>query len=153
MTMLFAMAAAPLLDWMFNGSPNITLDPQRRLEGTELEGWNIKGPPSYRDPPGVAEGETGNNLVFGSEAKSVNKLHNQMNSRGWSRETVQSTYSGPFITRPSTNVATGNPATAYFNKDGSYVVIDDITHEVVQVSDRFDPNWIPDPNITNPYLP
>ena len=45
MTMLFAMAAAPLLDWVFNGSSNITLDPQRRLEGIELEGWNIKGPP------------------------------------------------------------------------------------------------------------
>ena len=51
MTMLFAMAAAPLLDWMFNGSPNITLDPKRRLEGIELEGWNIKGPPSYIKPP------------------------------------------------------------------------------------------------------
>ncbi len=57
MTMMVAMAAAPLLDWVFNGPSNISLDPKRHLEGIELEGWNIKGPPSYSVPREV-EGET-----------------------------------------------------------------------------------------------
>jgi len=51
------------------------------------------------------------------------------------------------------NRATGNPATAYFNKDGSYVVVDNRTNAVVQVSDRFNQHWHPDPNIINPYIP
>jgi filamentous hemagglutinin len=33
------------------------------------------------------------------------------------------------------------PATAYINEDGSYVVRNDQTGEIVQVSDRNNPNW------------
>ncbi len=50
-------------------------------------------------------------------------------------------------------MSNGNLATAYFNQDGSYVVVDNITHEVIQVSNRFDPKWIPDNTIVNPYEP
>ncbi len=55
---------------------------------------------------------------------------------------------------PIKNKAHGNPATAYFNQDGSYVVRDDVTGELVQVSDRTNPpNWIPDDTIVDPYMP
>ena len=57
-------------------------------------------------------------------------------------------------TRKSTNKANGNSATTYYNVDGSYMVVDDGTGEVIQVSDRTDPtDWIPDNVIQAPYRP
>ena len=97
---------------------------------------------------GVAE-----NLVFGSEAKSALKLQNQMDARGRAQTSVKETVAESFTTRASTNATNKNPATAYFNLDGSYVVVDNLTHEVVQVSNRLDPNWIPDARIVDPYIP
>ena len=35
-----------------------------------------------------------------------------------------------------------DPATAFIRSDSSYVVRNDRTGEVVQISDRTDPNWI-----------
>lgn len=35
-----------------------------------------------------------------------------------------------------------DPATAYIDAAGNYVVRNDVTGDIVQVSDRFDPNWI-----------
>ena len=46
--------------------------------------------------------------------------------------------------------ATGNAATAFFTgpgATGAYVVIDNVTKEIIQISDRFDPNWIIDQTI------
>jgi hypothetical protein len=40
----------------------------------------------------------------------------------------------PYTTREAINKATGNPATAYYNKAGDYVVVDNVTGELVQVS-------------------
>ncbi len=34
-----------------------------------------------------------------------------------------------------------DPATGYVAKDGSYVILNDVTNDVVQVSNRFDPAW------------
>lgn len=34
-----------------------------------------------------------------------------------------------------------DPATAYINADGSYVIRNDVTGDIVQVSDRNKPNW------------
>ena len=49
--------------------------------------------------------------------------------------------------------ATGNAATAYFQKNGAYVVKDNVTNEVIQISNILDPNWIPDATIINPFIP
>lgn len=38
-------------------------------------------------------------------------------------------------------------------RDGSYGIIDDVTDEVVQISNRYDSNWVPDANIQNPHKP
>lgn len=94
-----------------------------------------------------------NSIKFGSNAKSAEKLANQMQKRGWDESLVRQTVDSPYTTRVSKNLATGNSSTVYYMKDGSYVIVDDITNEVVQISDRFDTNWIPDVNIINPYKP
>jgi hypothetical protein len=102
----------------------------------------------------VNEGPGGNGkpIKYGSTKKSAKKLGNQMNNRGWTKETVQDTVDNPYTTRQSTNKSTGNSATAYYTEDGAYVIIDDVTNEVVQVSDRFDSKWVPDPSIKDPYI-
>ena len=70
-------------------------------------------------------------IIFGSEAKSSQKLQRQMDARGWTNDSVKGTVSDYYTTRKATNRATGNSATVYYSKDGSHVIIDDITNEVV----------------------
>lgn len=75
-----------------------------------------------------------------------------MKKRGWDEQSVRNTVSNPYTTRKSLNKQNGNtPATAYYNKDTSYVVVDDTSKNLVQISDRTKPDWKPDPNIVNPY--
>ena len=76
-----------------------------------------------------------------------------MERRGWTIQSVTETINSPYTTRSSVNRGTGNTATAYFNENDSYVVIDDVTNEVVQVSNLYDPSWGPDRDIINPYIP
>lgn len=81
------------------------------------------------------------------------KIENQVAKRGWDTGLVDDVIAHPHATAPSVNKATGGDATAFFNKDGSYVVRDNSTGEIIQVSNRHDPNWVPDPTIQNPYRP
>ena len=54
----------------------------------------------------------------------------------------------------SVNKATGNSATVYYTKQGSYVIVDDVTKAIVQVSDNINPStWAPDMSIIDPYIP
>lgn len=93
-------------------------------------------------------------LIFGSNTKSYQKLSNQMKSRGWTEELIKNTVDSPYTIRSSVNKATNNPATVYYTKQGSYVIVDDITNEIVQISDNINPStWIPDSGIINPYKP
>ncbi|WP_144053552.1 colicin E5-related ribonuclease [Clostridium saccharoperbutylacetonicum] len=56
-------------------------------------------------------------------------------------------YKYTYTTRESINKATGNSATVYYNEAGGYVIIDDITKSVVQISDNVNPSaWILDPS-------
>ncbi|MBC1375979.1 transposase [Listeria sp. FSL L7-1699] len=93
------------------------------------------------------------NIKFGSSVKSTKKVNNQMKKRGWSEESVKSVVDHPHTTRKSVNKATGNDATVFYDKDGSYVIIDDKTKEIVQISDKFDKNWVADAGIADPYKP
>jgi hypothetical protein len=99
---------------------------------------------------------TGNRPVLSDEYALTNvisaKIERQLQSRGWNQTDIDATVNNPFTTRDATNRRSGNPATAYFNQDGSYVVRDNITSEIVQISNRFIP-WIPDATIINPYIP
>jgi hypothetical protein len=83
-----------------------------------------------------------------------NFLKNQMNARGWTKDTVINTVDKPYTTRISVNKATGNPATVYYTKQGSYVIVDDVSKVIDQVSDNINPvTWAPDASIMNPYIP
>ncbi|NJL12483.1 MAG: hypothetical protein HC913_05475 [Microscillaceae bacterium] len=81
------------------------------------------------------------------------KIVKQMGRRGWTKELIHETVNNPFTTRVASNKATGNAATAYFQKNGSYIVKDNITNEVIQISNRLDSKWVPDATIINPYIP
>jgi len=81
------------------------------------------------------------------------KIIRQMSGRGWTKELVHETVNNPFTTRAALNRATGYPATAFYQKSGAYVVRDNITGEIVQVSNRLNPGWIPDGTIIDPYFP
>jgi len=97
--------------------------------------------------------QRGTSVVFGSTTKSSQTLATQMQTRGWTEAAIRNTVNNPYTTRSAINRATGNDATAFFNLDGSHVIIDNITREVVQISNRFDPAWIPDSSIINPFIP
>ena len=79
------------------------------------------------------------------------KISRQMGKRGWAVGDIEETINSPHTTRSAVNKANDNPATAFFNKDGSYVVRDNKTGNVIQISNKNDPNWVPDPTIKNPY--
>ena len=91
-------------------------------------------------------------IIYGSSAKSSAKISSQMTTRGWPHASIKEAVNNPFTTRVSKNMATGNPATVYYLKDGSYVILDDYTREIIQLSNRLD-DFIPDKNIINPYRP
>ena len=96
----------------------------------------------------------GKTIQFGSDTKSAQKLTNQMNQRGWTENSVRNTVNSPYAIRASINKATGNSATVYYTKKGSYIIIDDVTNAIVQVSDNISPStWIPDTGIIDPYIP
>ncbi len=79
------------------------------------------------------------------------KIRDQMIKRGWTNELIEKTKKQPFTKREALNKANNNKATAYFNKDGSHIVVDDITKSIIQVSDRTR-SWAPDRTIVNPYI-
>jgi WXG100 family type VII secretion target len=78
------------------------------------------------------------------------KIEKQMVKRGWTPESIDDTIEHPdriVETRDTRFNLDGtrndDPATAYINSDGSYVVRNDRTGDIVQVSDRNDPDWKP----------
>ncbi len=76
------------------------------------------------------------------------KIEKQMAKSGWTKDTVEQTIVNPHRTVQTRDTRhlpgsgrMDDTATAYINKDGSYVVRNDRTGDIVQVSDRTDPNW------------
>ncbi len=91
-------------------------------------------------------------LAISSRFSYGRKIANQSRNRGWTDGLIGDTVANFHVTRRAVNKATGGSATAYFRKDGSYIVLDDTTRDVIQVSDRLR-RWIPDSTIANPYIP
>lgn len=93
-------------------------------------------------------------LVFGSSTKSTQKLMNQMNSRGWTEDLIRNTVDNPYTIRTSVNKAIGNSATVFYTQQDLYVIVDDVTKAIVQISDNINPStWAPDLSIVDPYIP
>ena len=80
-----------------------------------------------------------------SELLISEKISTQMGPRGWTEQAINETVASPAETHPVWDYTTGNqqPATAYVRSDGSYVVVNDSSGEVVQISDATDPDWKP----------
>lgn len=79
----------------------------------------------------------------------------QVARRGWTDSDIADTIENPVLIRTDPNIvnrANGNPVTYYYRADGHYVVIDDFTGTVVQVSNTYDPRWI-DEMTDNPIHP
>lgn len=81
--------------------------------------------------------------------KIAPKIERQIGRRGWDRNSINETIAQPQRTvttrdtrhNPETGVRNDDPATAFINRDGSYVVRNNRTGDIVQVSDRTDPSW------------
>ena len=73
------------------------------------------------------------------------KIAGQMAPRGWSETLIKETVSKPATKHPVWDFTTGTrqAATAYARSDGSYVVVNDATGAVVQVSDIYKVGWKP----------
>lgn len=76
------------------------------------------------------------------------KIEKQMGKRGWTRDSVEDLINNPartVRTRDTRHLPGGGrndaPATAYINRGGGYVVRNDETGDIVQVSNLNDPNW------------
>ncbi|MGM3308103.1 colicin E5-related ribonuclease [Anabaena sp. WFMT] len=77
------------------------------------------------------------------------KIKKQMSKRGWTAEIIELVYLNPDKTEQTRDrrynidgSRKDDPATVYYRSDGSYIVCNDMTSDVVQVSDINDPNWI-----------
>lgn len=76
------------------------------------------------------------------------KIQKQMGKRGWSQTDIDDTIKNPSRTVQTTDTRwnpdgtkNNDPATAYYDADGNYVIRNDRTGDIVQVSDKNDPNW------------
>jgi filamentous hemagglutinin len=95
--------------------------------------------------------------VITVDAKPIidTKIADQLEGRGWTEDDIQAAIkNGPTgtsvdkrsATKSPDGVARNDPATVYGTPSG-YVVVNDRTGEVVQVSDKADPDWIVDGRI------
>lgn len=69
---------------------------------------------------------------------------NQAAKRGWPFDDILYVVSTPAQTRSNPTIinrANNNPVSYYYRADGYYVAIDDITGQVVQISDTMNPLW------------
>ena len=99
----------------------------------------------------VKKGDTlakGTPKLLGPGTSFGAKISKHLVKRGWTERLVQSTIDNPVRTVPwkDTRHLPGgqrlnDPATAYYSKRGGYVVRNDRTGDIVQVSDRTNPNW------------
>lgn len=80
----------------------------------------------------------------------------QSNIRGWANSDIQDVLDNPVNTAAGSDRTSGNaagePATYYYRKDGHYVVRNNRTGKIVQISDTNDPQWI-DETTNQPVYP
>ena len=104
-------------------------------------------------PPSTGPVQNGIMSNGGNTGRSYNfngpHGENYMHSRGWTYETIDQAVSNGRI-GGATNKANGNPATVYGHPvlATHYVVIDDVTRNIVQLSNLIHPVWYPDSTIT-----
>ncbi len=134
------------------------------LRGALIDGYDGQGggfaAAAFEDattfiPAGLAAGIgiKGLRLLSGTNTVSKStvigaKIERQMWNRGWSRSSIMDTIRHPsrvVSTRDTRHLPGGrrmnDPATAYYSRGGGYVVRNERTGDVVQISNRNNPNW------------
>ncbi|MHB8575135.1 MAG: colicin E5-related ribonuclease, partial [Dehalococcoidia bacterium] len=103
-----------------------------------------------RSDPATSDGDTGTSSSAGDVPITIDaKIAAQEGARGWTQAEIQTTIDHPVQTShtrfdgtPLTDRTDGDaPATAYVNADGSYIIRNDRTGNIVQISDKTDANW------------
>lgn len=76
------------------------------------------------------------------------KIAAQLTARGWTEQELRAAIDQGAIGQSIDQTGGRNdPASVYGSKQGGYVVVNDRTGRVVQISDRTDPGWIADSRI------
>ena len=86
--------------------------------------------------------------MLGPGTSFGSKIEGQLAGRGWTKRLVESTIENPertVATRDTRWLPGGgrmdDPATAFYSRRGGYVVRNNRTGDIVQVSNRTDPGW------------
>jgi len=85
--------------------------------------------------------------------KFSEKIIIQMNKRWWSKKDIESVIKNPYKIGRTIDNYWGKiwnkweEAIAYFLTDNQYVVVNNKSYQIIQISDRNDPNWIVDSRI------
>jgi len=122
--------------------------------GNQLDGQqdgNVYVTPGHQLNPGAVYNESAN--ADGAKGISITiepKIADQMGKRGWTESSIQSAIDNPVktVVTKDTRFDTvsgsrlNDPATGYIIEDGSYVVRNDRTGAIVQVSNKNDPEWV-----------
>lgn len=97
---------------------------------------------------GADDAVGGASKLLGPGTSFGSKVERQLPSRGWTKRLVQSTIDDPVRTVPwrdTRNLRGGgrvdDPATGYYGRRGGYVVRNNRTGDIVQVSNRTRPGW------------
>lgn len=90
-------------------------------------------------------------MVAGSAGAHVvidAKITAQLAIRGWTEQEVRDAVAeGPIGISTDNTDSKSDTATVYGSRQGGYVVVNDVTRRVIQISDRNDPGWVPDSRI------
>lgn len=93
-------------------------------------------------------GKSTGKMSIALNTKIESKIAAQMGKRGWNNNDITSTLINPSRTVKTTDTRhmpgggrRDDPATAYYNKKGGYVVRNDKDGTIVQISNRNDPSW------------
>lgn len=94
------------------------------------------------EPSGVAAKSA--DEVLGALSYST-KIEGQMATRGWTKEAIETTIHNPTATHTVWDLTSGTKqaATAYVQRGGGYVVLNDETRAVVQISNLNKTGWKP----------
>jgi filamentous hemagglutinin len=84
----------------------------------------------------------------GAAVRIDRKIAAQLSARGWTEHEIRAAVDrGPTGRSIDHTGGRSDPASVYGSKQDGYVVINDRTGRIVQISDRNDPGWIPDSRI------
>lgn len=127
-------------------------------EGSPSDTVVDNGPTTTPDNSGADEsgtvsedqsGKVDDSGIINVEITIEPKIKKQAAKRGWSENDIAEAITNPQKTVAARDTRWNNdsktkrddPATAYFDADGNYVVRNDIDGTIVQISDKNDPDW------------